>query len=231
MGRGVTGAGRSSEPAPPVPVVAGSVGVLGGTFDPIHHGHLALAEAAREALGLERVLFVPTGEPPHKPGHPVASSAHRVAMVQAAIAGNAAFELSRIEVDRPGRSYSADTMALLAERERAAGREPDLWFLLSAEAFRELDTWHEPARLLDACRLAVLPRPGSVTPSGAWVEERFPGRSDRIRFIDGPSIRLSASEIRAFAAAGRSIRYLVPAVVAAYIGDHALYTSEAWRKS
>ena len=206
-----------------------ALGILGGTFDPIHWGHLAIAEAARETLGLARVLFVPAARPPHKPNEPISPGLDRAAMVEAAIADNAAFELSTLELDRPGPSWSADTLAAIADRERAAGRVVDLWFILSAEAARGLPTWHEPGRVLDAARIAVLPRAGSPAIDPGWPEAAFPGHGERFRLLDGPSIQVSASDIRARAAAGRSIRYLVPPAVAAYIGDHALYRTTPWR--
>ncbi len=213
------------------PIHPGSLGIMGGTFDPIHLGHLAVAEEAREALGLERVLFVPAGLPPHKPDRPVTAPAHRVAMIELAIAGHPAFELSRLETDRSGPSYTADTLALLAAGERAAGRTPDLVLVLSAETFRELPTWHEPERLLDACRVAVVPREGYPAPGRAWLAEHFPGREDRVTLLDGPRLGVSSTAIRRRVARGRSIRYLVPAAVEAYIAEHHLYADEQWRKN
>jgi nicotinate-nucleotide adenylyltransferase len=211
----------------------GRLGVLGGTFDPVHLGHLAIAEEAREALGLERVLFVPAGRPWQKSDRAVGAAADRIAMVELAIAGNPAFDCSRLEVERPGPTYSADTLAALAAAERASGREPDLWFILSTEALRGLPTWHEPDRILGLCRLAVAPRagfgPADDPIDGRWLSRHLPGREDRIHLLDGPRLDISSSDIRARVATGRSIRYLVPDAVAAYIGDHALYTSPARR--
>lgn len=203
--------------------VPGRVGILGGTFDPIHVGHLALAEEAREALGLERVLFIPAGDPWQKAGDGVSPIADRLAMVGLAIAGNAAFELSAIEAARSRPTFTADTVEALADLERRAGREPDLWFILSTETFVSLPTWHEPTRLLAACRLVVAPRPGWAPPAEGWLERSFPGFGDRATFLDGPLIDVSATDLRGRVRAGRSIRYLVPDAVAAYIGDHGLY--------
>ncbi len=209
--------------APPLPPVAGAVGILGGTFDPIHLGHLAIAEEVREVLGLERILFVPAGRPPHKPGLPISPAADRLAMVELAVAGNSAFAVSRIEIDRPGPSYTVDTVARLLDGAGDAGPRPELTVIVSTELFGDLPTWHEPDRLLGLARLAVVPRPGHPTAGRAFLVDRFPGREDRVTFLDGPNLLLSATEIRARARAGRSIRYLVPEAVAAYIGDHALY--------
>ena len=209
----------------PAPVVPGSLGIMGGTFDPIHFGHLAAADEAREVLGLERIVFVPAGIPPHKADQRVARAEDRLAMVEAAIADNAAFEVSRIDIDRAGPSYTVDTVELMAERERAAGHEPDLTFILSVETLRELPTWHEPERLLDRCRLAVMPREGYPAPGPDWLTEHFPGREDRVVSLGGARLEISSSAIRARVARGRSIRYLVPAAVAAYIADHGLYAA------
>jgi nicotinate-nucleotide adenylyltransferase len=203
----------------------GSIGIMGGTFDPIHIAHLAAAEEAHEALGFERVLFIPAGIPPLKPGRRITPAADRVAMVELAIAANPAFELSRIEVDRPGMSYTVDTVALLAESEEAAGQTPDITLIVSGESLRSLPLWHEPHRLLELCRLAVVPRDGFATPDRTWIGTEFPGCEDRIVYLDAPRLRLSATEIRARVAAGRSIRYLVPDAVIGYIGDHDLYTN------
>jgi len=212
------------EVRPPAPVVPGSVGILGGTFDPIHHGHLGIAEEAREALGLERVLLVPAASPPHKPGRPVTEAAHRLAMVELAIAGNPAFAVSRIEVERGGASYSLDTLEAL----RSAGVEQP-WFILSTEALAGFPAWREPDRILDLCRLAVVPRGGYDPLDRAWVAERFPGREDRVTFLPGPLLPISGSVVRRRAAVGRSVRYLVPDAVARYIADHQLYTDTARR--
>lgn len=212
--------------APAVAVRPGSVGVLGGTFDPIHYAHLAVAEEAREALGLEKILFVPAAMPPHKLDRPVSAPEHRLAMVRLAIAGNPAFEVSRVELDRTGPSYTVDTLETLAER--SAG---ELVLVMSVEAFRELRTWRRPERILELARIAVVPREGYPEASRAALAEHFPGREDRAVFLAGPRLRLSASELRARAAHGRSLRYLVPDAVAAYIGDHSLYNDPLWRKN
>jgi nicotinate-nucleotide adenylyltransferase len=209
---------------PPAAIVAGSVGILGGTFDPIHHGHLVIAEEAREALGLERVLLVPAATPPHKPGRPVTPAAHRLAMVELAIAGNPAFEASRLELDRGGTSYTVDTLLALSELGAS-----DLWFILSAEALAEFPDWRQPARILELCRLAVVPRAGHERLDAAWLAASFPGREDRVAFLSGPLLPISGSVVRRRAAAGRSVRYLVPDAVASYIADHALYAPPAVR--
>jgi len=207
----------------PAPVVAGRLGVLGGTFDPIHIGHLAIAEAARDELGLERVLFVPARIPPHRSSAPRASAEHRAAMVRLAIAPNAAFELSSLELEREGPSFTADTVERLAADERMTGREADLWFIVSTEAFVGFLTWQDPERVLAAARLAVLPREGHPPPDLGPVRSAMPDQADRVVALDGSRIRVSATEIRARAGRGLSVRYLVPDAVATYIADHRLY--------
>jgi nicotinate-nucleotide adenylyltransferase len=199
----------------------GALGVFGGTFDPIHVAHLAVAEAARDALGLERVLFIPAGEPPHKRDRPITPAVHRLAMVEAAIADNPGFATSRIEIDRAGPSYSVETLAALS-----TGTAQRLAFIVSAEAYADLPTWHQPERLLELATLVVAPRDGFPGADSASLGRAVPTIAARVVFLDGPRMRLSASEIRARAAAGRSLRYLVPDAVAAYIGDHALYQDQ-----
>ena len=196
------------------------IGVMGGTFDPIHVGHLAIAEEAREALAVDRIMFVPAGVPPHKAAGEVTPAVHRVAMVALAIADNPAFELSRIEVDRPGPSYTVDTVARLADT-------AEVTLILSAETLRQLPSWHQPERLFAVARVAVVPREGYPAPDPAWLAATFPGQQDRVSYLDGPRLGLSSTAIRARVAAGRSIRYVVPDAVAAYIADHHLYRRTA----
>lgn len=196
-----------------------ALGIMGGTFDPIHVGHLAVAEEAREALGLDRVLFVPAGQPPHKLPGAVSPVPDRVAMVELAIADNPAFELSRVEIDRRGPSFTVDTAEALAR----ANPGVQLHLILSAETFGELPSWHEPDRLFEAARMAVVPREGYPAPDPAWIAGAFPGREDRVGYLAGPRLGLSSTALRARVAAGRSIRYLVPPAVEAYIADHQLY--------
>jgi nicotinate-nucleotide adenylyltransferase len=206
-------------------VTRGAIGILGGTFDPIHIAHLAIAEEAREALGLNKVLFMPAAMPPHKVDRPVSDPAHRLALLELAIADNPAFEASRIELDRSGPSYTVDTLETLV----AEPADPVL--IMSAEAFRDLRTWRRPERILELARIAVVPRDGFPDANRAFLAEHFPGFEDRATFLAGPRLRLSASELRDRAANGRSLRYLVPDAVAAYIGDHALYSDPIWRKN
>ncbi len=200
---------------------AGGIGIFGGTFDPIHIAHLAVAEAARDDLGLERVIFIPAGHPPHKPDRVASDGEHRLQLVELAIADNPAFVASRIELDRPGPSYTVDTLEALAGA--ASSGAADLVLILSAEAFVELPTWREPRRVLELARLVVAPRDGYPDATSAFLTEHLPGTEDRATFLDGPRLRLSASDLRTRAAEGRSLRYLVPDAVARHIEDHGCY--------
>jgi nicotinate-nucleotide adenylyltransferase len=199
--------------------VSDRIGVLGGTFDPVHYAHLAIAEQAREQLALDRVLFVPAGETVHKRVDLVTASAHRARMLELAAEGNPAFVVDRLEIERGGPSYTVDTLAQLA------GRLPDseLVFIMSAQAARELPGWREPERILQLARVAIVPRLGYEAPDRQWLEGRIRGAADRVDFIDAPELGHSASDIRARVAAGRSIRYLVPEPVETYIRQHGLY--------
>ena len=201
----------------------GSIGIMGGTFDPVHLGHLAIAAHVQSALGLERILFIPAGRPPHKPLDSASRVEDRVAMVRLAIADRPGFALSLIEVERPGPSFTADTVAALAGLERAAGRTPDLTLILSDETFRDLPGWHEPERLLATCRIAVVERPGYPAPDRSWLAARAPGAQGRVDFLEGPRLDISSTSIRKLVAEGRSIRGLVPPAVERYVAEHHLY--------
>ena len=196
-----------------------ALGIMGGTFDPIHVGHLAVAEEAREALGLDRVLFVPAGQPPHKLPGAISPVGDRLAMVELAIADNPAFELSTVEIEREGPSFTVDTVEALARAKPGV----QLHLILSAETFGELPSWHEPERLFDAARMAVVPREGYPAPDPGWIAQAFPGREDRVDYLGGPRLGLSSTALRARVADGRSVRYLVPQAVEAYIDHHQLY--------
>jgi nicotinate-nucleotide adenylyltransferase len=204
--------------------------IFGGTFDPVHLGHLAIAEGAIDELGLGGVLWVPAGMPPHKADQAVTPASHRVAMVELAIAGNPRFHLSRVELERHGPSYSVDTVRTLREDGGVlSGAEPVL--LLSAEALRALPSWHEPDALISLARIGVVPRLGYPPPSAAWIEEHFPDRTDRFIALSGPWLGHSSSDIRRRVAAGQSIRYLVPDAVRNYIETNRLYPPELWSKN
>ena len=174
-------------------MTARAIGILGGTFDPVHVGHLAVGEVARTTLDLESVLFMPAGQPPHKLDQPITDARHREAMLRLAIADCPGFAVSRIELERPGPSYSVDTLERVTAESDAGGR-PDPWLILSSEALRGFPTWRDPDRILALARIAVAPRPGSEPADRGWLEARFPGRSDRFAFLPGPHLTVSATE-------------------------------------
>ena len=193
------------------------VGLLGGTFDPPHYGHLALAEAAREALELERVIFLPNGQPPHKPTGEVSPAEHRYVMTELACAAHPRFTVSRAEMDRPGLSYSLDTVRSV---QRELGPEAQLYFIVGMDALLELPLWHEPDALLAEAHVVVAERPGSETDLEAALGAE---RAAQVTRIAMPALELSASDLRERVRAGRSLWYLTPEPVAAYIAKHGLY--------
>jgi nicotinate-nucleotide adenylyltransferase len=195
------------------------LGIFGGTFDPPHIGHLILAAEARAQLALDRLLWVLTPDPPHKQGQPLTPVEHRLAMVELAIADNPDFELSRVDLDRPGPHFALDTVKLLAEQYPLAGPV----YLMGGDSLRDLSSWHLPAELVAACRfLGVLRRPGDSIDLAA-LEKTFPGLTAKVRFVDAPLIDIASHEIRARAAAGRPYRYYLPRAVYKYIETNALY--------
>ncbi len=199
------------------------LGILGGTFDPIHLGHLLVAELGRETLGLHRVLFVPAADPPHKQDLAKSAARHRRVMVELAIAGNPCFALSPVDLDRPGPHYSTDTVRLLrAEYGLAAD---DCFFIIGTDSLQDLPGWHRPAELLRLCRLAVACRPG-YPPDLTELEKVLPGLHDRLDWVEMPGRELAATDIRARVAAGKSIRYQVPDSVREYIERQGLYRGE-----
>lgn len=202
------------------------LGVLGGTFDPPHYGHLALAETARVQLRLARVLFVPAGDPPHKPGYPLSPAVHRAAMVRAAIADNSAFILSRVDLDRPGPHYTVDMLAIL--REMFGGAE--FYFLMGGDSLAELLTWYDPAGIVRQATLAVMERPGWAADMTA-LERKIPDIRERVVWLDAPRLDLSATDLRRRVREGLPIRYLVPPAVEVYIREHHLYQSDAGENS
>lgn len=194
------------------------IGILGGTFDPIHIGHLAIAEEARCALDLAQILFVPATQQPLK-GLPGASPDQRLKMVRLACATNPLFQPSDIELHRPPPSYTVETLRLLRD---AYGADADLWFLMGGDALNDLPRWHRADEILQLARIAVIERPGAL-PNIAALSTRLPHLSERVRMIEGPSLEISSSEIRHRIATQRPVRYLVPDAVLAYIEAQLLY--------
>ena len=196
------------------------IGVLGGTFDPVHNGHLIIAEDARVKLGLERVLFVPAGEPWLKGHMNIASGAHRLEMVRLATAANPHFIVSTVDLDRAGPSYTEDT---LDDLRRDLGEGVNLYFIVGVDALAEFPTWRHPERIVQMCSLVAVKRPESLDVNVEPLERSMPGIANRIISLDNPLIDISSTDIRRRIAAGLPITNLVPPAVERYILEHALY--------
>lgn len=195
------------------------IGILGGTFDPVHYGHLAAAEAARHALALDQVWLVPAAQQPFKAGRQVASAAQRLAMVFLATHDNPAFVPCAVETQRSGRSYTVDTLRTLRQGVLAGA---DLVFLLGADAIADFPRWRGAPIILQLARLAVLSRPGSAVDL-ADLDRRLPGLLARSSLVEGPRLAISSSDIRERIAAAAPIRYLLPEPVRHYIERQGLY--------
>jgi len=199
-----------------------NIGVLGGTFDPIHLGHLIVAEEVRRELSLAEILFVPANLPWLKAVSFVSAVEHRLEMVRLAIADKPYFKLSTVDIERGGPSYTVDTIADLRSQ---TGPEDELFFILGWDNLEEMPQWHEPARLIMMCRLVAVPRPGYPRPKLKSLESSIPGISKRVMLMDKPQIDISASDIRDRVAKGLSVRHLVPEPVNRYIKEHRLYAA------
>ena len=196
------------------------IGVLGGTFDPIHSGHLIIAEEARLGLKLARVLFVPARHQWLKTDRDIAPVAYRVEMVKLAIATNPHFEISTVDVDRPGPSYSVKTIAILQQR---MGAEAKIFFLVGWDSLAELPQWKEPDSLIQLCKLVAVTRPGFSRPDLKVLEPSVPGVTQSVVWLDIAPVDISSSDIRERVAQGLSIHGLVPEGVESYIEEHELY--------
>jgi nicotinate-nucleotide adenylyltransferase len=193
------------------------IGILGGTFDPIHYGHLAIAEEARLALQLDRVLFVPAAQQPLKRGAHIATPEQRFAMTQLACAPNAAFEVSRIELDRPGPSFTLTTLETLR-----AARIGELHFILGDDALADLTRWYGAARVVELARIIAVGRPGSALDLTRIIQA-LPALNERLAVLPGPALDISSTALRRRVAASQPIRYQTPDAVVTYIGEHGLY--------
>ncbi|HMA33424.1 MAG TPA: nicotinate-nucleotide adenylyltransferase [Chloroflexia bacterium] len=199
------------------------LGILGGTFDPVHYGHLIIAQEAATQLALDAVLFLPAGIQPLKRHQPTSSAAARVAMVEAAIAGNPRFRLSRADVDHPGLSYTVATLDRLRAEWGAAAA---FWLIVGEDALANLRAWRDPAGIIARARLAVAPRPAVQVPWDA-LAAALPGLREGMDRLSPPLVAISSTDLRARCAAGRPIRYQVPPAVEDYIQTHRLYRAEA----
>ena len=199
------------------------IGILGGTFDPVHLGHLIVAQEAAVQLELERVLFVPAGQPWQKAHRQVTAAADRAAMVKLAIRSNPLFRLSLVDIERPGPSYSADTVVLLKDR---LGEGVELYFLCGADSLAELPTWKDPEQLVNSCFVVGCQRPGFLGLDLEALDKIMPGIAEKTIRLNTPLIDISSGDIRMRGATGKPIRYLVPSSVGKYIIKHCLYKSE-----
>ncbi len=193
------------------------IGFFGGTFDPIHHGHLILASYAASSAALDRVLFAPAAVPPHK-RRIITPVSNRIDMLLRAIEGDRRFEMTTVDLDREGPHYSADTLAILARRNPGA----ELYFLMGSDSYRDLPFWHEPLRLFDHARLLVGKRPNSLFDEETLLAA-LPPAKNRTEFVDIPLIEISSTEIRHRVSQRLPIDYLVPRPVQHYIEAHGLY--------
>ena len=199
------------------------VGLIGGSFDPIHAGHLSIAREVRERLDLERMVFVPAGQPPHKLDKRLTGAEHRLAMVRLAIAGHPHLTVSRVDMDRPGPCYSVDTVRLLRDRFRSAwGAETQIYFTIGADSLIELPTWYQPRELLRLCTVVAVGRPGYDVDPGE-LERLLPGAPPVLYLTLNTPVDASSTGIRQRVAEGRSIRGLVPKAVERYIEQYGLY--------
>ena len=196
------------------------VGIIGGTFDPIHTGHLLIAEEARVSLGLEEVVFIPTGQPWMKSDMRLSPPQHRLSMVRLAIASNPFFRASTVEIDRPGPTYTLDT---LEEMHREAGGKIDFYFILGMDSLVEFHRWKEPAEILELCTLVTALRPGSRDHDLGFLDVIRPAASEKVVLLEGPAVDITGTEIRRRVAQGLPVRYQVPEEVERSIHRYGLY--------
>ena len=211
---------RSEVLDPPQGVRKLKIGILGGTFDPVHLGHLIIAEEAMSSLGLDRVIFVPAGDPWMKADIPISPGPNRLAMVLDAVAGNPTLHVSPVELDRSGPSYTVDT---LEELQEDYGSQAEYFFIIGADALKNFGQWRKPDRVLELCTLAVVGRPAQETLDLSVLEATIPGIGNRVEMVYGVAISISSTDIRKRIAEDRSISHLVPPAVESYIREHGLY--------
>ena len=198
------------------------IGLLGGTFDPIHMGHLLIADAVRERLQLDSVIFIPAGRPWLKAGRDISQPDHRLAMVELAVGHHASYSVSNIELDRPGPTYTVDTLEQIRDE---VGPEAELFLVLGMDSLRELSRWREPARLFEMCTLVGVSRPGFEDVKLSCLDEVVDGVSRRVELVRGPLVSISGTEIRNRVSKGQPVGACVPVPVEAYILEHGLYRS------
>lgn len=197
------------------------LGLMGGTFDPIHFGHLVTAEAALETFNLDRVLFIPSGNPPHKKDYPVSDAKHRFLMTFLAVATNPYFDISTIEIQRPGYSYAIDTVK---EIRQICGNDTEIFFITGADAIMEILTWKNVDKLMELCQFIAATRPGTnLEELGNFIKQLPENLRTRIHVMEIPVLAISSTDIRRRVANGKSIKYLLPESVEQYIMKNKLY--------
>ena len=197
------------------------IGVLGGTFDPVHRGHIAMAEEEKATLGLDEMLLIPAGQPMSKKVAVATPAEHRLAMLRLAVAGKPYLKVSTIELERPGPTYTLDT---LVELKKQYGDKAEIYFILGWDSLAQLPEWHRPERIIEECYLVAVPRPGFPRPDLGVLEKDIPGITGKVIFADKPEMDISASGIREMVADGKAITHLVPESVEKYIRENRLYT-------
>lgn len=198
------------------------VGILGGTFDPVHNAHMAIVDEARLQLELQEIIFVPAGQPWMKSNEVITPSEHRVAMLQLAIADKFGFRVSTMEIDRPGPSYTVDTLRKLNNNFVELA---ELFFIIGWDNLPNLPKWKDPERIIELCYLVALPRPGYPLPDLVALDKEIPGLGQRLIIMERPCIDISGTEIRERTAKRLDISHLVPPGVAEYIRENGLYRS------
>jgi nicotinate-nucleotide adenylyltransferase len=199
------------------------IGVLGGTFDPVHNGHLEIAQQAMYRLGLSKVLFVPANEPPLKGRPDVLPAEHRVKMVERAVQDRYGLDISKVELEREGPSYTVDTLNILKGE---LNSRDEIYFILGWDSLLELPQWKDPEEVVKLCRLVAFPRPAVEKPDLKKLEGLIPGLYRRLIMLQIPPIAINSTDIRSRVAQGLSIKGLVPQSVLQYINDNGLYLNE-----
>jgi nicotinate-nucleotide adenylyltransferase len=198
------------------------IGVLGGTFDPVHNGHISMADEAYKALGLTEVVMVPAWQPMSRPGEIITPAEERLEMLVLAIKGRPYLKISTVEYERKGPSYTFDTIRELSS---IYGKGYDFYFIMGWDSLAMLPTWHEPEKLVKICYMVAVPRPGYTKPDLKNMETFIPGISKKVIFLEKPVMDISASTIRGMAGMGEDIGGFVPQEVARYIRKNKVYTS------
>ncbi len=201
-----------------------NLGILGGTFDPVHCGHLAIAEEAQRQIGLEEVIFVPAGHPYFKDPLGISPAPERLKMLELALVERVNFQISLLEIEREGPSYAVDTLLQLHER---YGTGTGLYFILGWDSLMSLPLWRDPEKLLALCRIVGAPRPGFFQPDLSQLENQLPGVTDNLIILKGPCLDISSSDIRRRVRLGLPFADRVPAGVAEYIREKGLYRGPA----